>query len=104
MDAPTDSEYTLTASARTSNARAEVAMHETFEGACDLRTTTAGAPAVRERDGVPDPSGPGRRRVSDDVVLEREGRVSGSVWWSSENRKRSRVSVWTSNAQLQLTV
>lgn len=80
-------------------------MHETFEGVFDLWTTNAGTPAVRVRDGVPDPSGPGRRRAWDYAVLEPDdNRIRGNVWWAPENAERSSVSVSTSNARLQLTV
>ncbi|KAI1788315.1 hypothetical protein LXA43DRAFT_1025835 [Ganoderma leucocontextum] len=79
-------------------------MHETFEGAFDLWTTKGDTPAVRARDEVSDPAGCGRSRDYDYAVHASErNRVCGNVWWDWENREMSRVSVWTSNARLQLT-
>ena len=102
VDAPVD--HVLTASARTSNGRAEVAVHETFEGAFDLSTTNAGTPTVHARDGR-DPAGHGRKRGhAVRVGPSRRKEVHGNVWWGEENKERGSVSVGTSNGRVQLTV
>ncbi|PIL33805.1 hypothetical protein GSI_04430 [Ganoderma sinense ZZ0214-1] len=100
VDAPLD--YALTASARTSNSRVDVTMHETFEGAFDLSTTNARAPTVNGRNGR-DPAGRGRTRGH---VVRSTGRtaVHGNVWWSEENKERGSVWVSTSNGGVRLTV
>ncbi|KAI1788344.1 hypothetical protein LXA43DRAFT_1097445 [Ganoderma leucocontextum] len=100
VDAPVD--HALTASARTSNGRAEVTMHETFEGSFDLWTTNAGTPTVHARD-VRDPAGRGRKRGYL-VHANRRNSVRGNVWWGEENKERGSVSVWTTNGRLRLTV
>ncbi|TBU46675.1 hypothetical protein BD309DRAFT_596842 [Dichomitus squalens] len=100
VDAPVD--HVLTASARTSNGRADVALHETYEGSFEVHTSNAGRPIVRSRD-VEDPAGRGRKRGVQ-VQTIRNSAARGKVWWEQENRDRGRVSVSTSNGRLQLTV
>ena len=100
VDAPVN--HVLTADARTTNGRADVTLHETYEGSFELHTSNAGKPLVHSR-GVQDPAGQGRKRGLQ-VETVRNNAVRGNVWWDQENRSRGRVSVSTSNGRLQLTV
>ncbi|KAG5650856.1 hypothetical protein H0H81_010736 [Sphagnurus paluster] len=98
-DAPVDS--TLLLDAHTSNAPANVKLHETFEGAFTASSSLK-RPTVFWQGHTADPAGKGReRKVSIDV---RGTTVSGSVRWEGENNKEvlGDVRVGTSLAPLTL--
>ncbi|KAM5531474.1 hypothetical protein V8D89_014864 [Ganoderma adspersum] len=100
VDAPLD--HVLTASARSSNGRVAVTMHETFEGEFELRTSNARAPDVSARN-VSDPAGLGRKRGWGAYGIGRAG-YRGTVAWSDENSHRGSVEATTTNARVQLTL
>ncbi|KAJ6631387.1 hypothetical protein B0H10DRAFT_1772769 [Mycena sp. CBHHK59/15] len=88
---PADS--TLRAAARTSNARALLALPRAFEGAFSAQTSNA-QPSVQRGEEEPDPAGR-RRVVETQMVGKRE--VRGNVYWERGNRARGEASVRTSN-------
>jgi hypothetical protein len=98
-DAPVDSLLTHTAS--TSNARAHVSLHPTYEGYFTLSSNSAWINPVVKENEVEDPAGRGRSRSVH--FRNVRGFVDGDVAWvSSTPGRKGTVDVKTSNARITL--
>lgn len=84
--------------ARTSNVRAEVALHGAYEGAFTVATSN-NSPVVKRRDEADD-----ARRIEYDSVRPHARRVHGHIYSKDGNKERGEVVVTTSNAPVVLLV
>ena len=82
-DSPVNS--TLNLDAHSSTSLVTIALHAAYEGSFDLHTSLAQA-SIRERVGVEDPTGEGRKRHVDIKRIVR-GSASGNIYWGEGERK-----------------
>ncbi|KAJ6559745.1 hypothetical protein B0H19DRAFT_944537, partial [Mycena capillaripes] len=88
----------LRLAARTSNTRAEVALHGAYEGSFSVATSN-NSPLVKRRDETDD-----GRRVEYDSVGSHGRRLHGHIYSKEGNKEHGEVRVTTSNAPVVLLV
>jgi hypothetical protein len=100
-DSPAD--HTLKLAAHTSNGRADVRLHSSFEGAFHAKTSSSSA-SVSVNDAAEDPKGKGRKRAVSMRQDKYRRDVSGNVTWGERDAESGKVDVTTSSAPVFLSL